>query len=231
MKGYIKALQYFREAYSILDYHCPRMQSRSEWNMAARAAYEAMEKVVKAVELLADVHLTTQHDVTLHQQVLDRLPLVAWRVDDDPMTSISLCAVKKHSPDLHVTLSKVSRGMFTSLASGRWDGSSPLSMTMSGSTIQVLSGTTAVFGVTDTTAGVSLEGHWIQVLISQPQVELLNDFLKSVSKGRNVSAYYGKVFDAQSAEAVRGNGMSLFVPVKRRVGHRIHGSPLFDGAA
>ena len=57
-------------------------------------------------------------------------------------------------------------------------------------------------------------------MIGTGQLELLNEFLKSVSRGRNVSAYYGDVYDQQSAERLQTNGTSLFVPVKRRVGHR-----------
>ena len=76
---YVKGLQYLREAHSILTVHSANMLSRSEWNMAAHITYDAMEKVVKAIELLAGLPLTRQHDVKLHQEVLERLPLVGWR--------------------------------------------------------------------------------------------------------------------------------------------------------
>jgi hypothetical protein len=221
MGEYVTALQFLREAHSILNHYCPQMLSRTEWNMAARAGYEAMEKAAKAIELLAGVHLSTQHDVTIQQQVLDRLPLVAWRVEEDPSASTSLCAAKRYIPSPHVALLRVSQGSFTQLAAAGCDPSAPLEMILDGSTILVYAGPNAILSVTDTVAGVSLNGHWIQVLIGPTQLQLLNDFLRSVPKGRNVSAYYGRVFDARSAEEVRNNGMSLFVPVKRRVGHRL----------
>jgi len=50
MDSYVKALRFFRDAYHMLYDYCPRMRSRSDWNLAAKTAYDAMEKVAKAVE-------------------------------------------------------------------------------------------------------------------------------------------------------------------------------------
>ena len=121
-----------------------------------------MEKVAKAVEPLTNIYLTKQHDVSLRQGILERVPLVAWRVADDPMESVSLCVRKKQSPDVHVTVDKVVKGTFNRLAAASVRCLDDISLISDGSTIRVLSGATDVLAITDTSAGVSLQGHWVQ---------------------------------------------------------------------
>lgn len=223
----VKGLSQFRDAFGMLYTHCDKMLSRSEWNLAGKTAYDAMEKVAIAVEELAGIHppKRAQHEAKLHSDVLVRVPLVAWHVYADPTSSPAIFVSKHSSPDLHIKVGKTVMGTATVLATVRVSGLNEILLTKDGSTIYVCIGGAPATALTDTTLGFALEGKWGQLRLDAARIAVLNKYLEPVRIERNTAAYYQRQYNSSEARQICSDGKSLFVPVKRGVGYRIGAGP------
>jgi hypothetical protein len=221
---YVKGLSMIRDAYGMLYEHCQNMMSRSEWNLAGRTAYDAMEKVALAIDALAGIRTPKQghHGVRILESALQLLPLVAWRVGDDPSSSVSLFLEKRTSPNHHVRLFKCVHGTLTLLCANSVPSLLDVQFSKDGSTLSVLSGGQPVSKITDTTDGIRLDGMWVQVCISSAKLAILNKYLEPIPVERNTSAYYGRTYCRQDSERICSDGQNLFVPVTHRIGHNMN---------
>lgn len=220
---YVKALYFIRAAFGMINDDCPRMLARSDWNVAGRHAYDAMEKVALAVETLSGIKAPRKkgsHSLRIVDDALTLIPLVCWRIQDDPSSGVSYCVLKRTDPHNHIRLMKCAGGTMTNLDGRAVASLDNMSLVRDGSNLGVFSHGRPVTIVTDT-SGTLLDGVWVQLLISKPQLDILNSYLEPIPVARNTAAYYAKMFTRNEATNICDDAYKLFTPIKQRIGHNI----------
>lgn len=221
MNSYIfKGLLFLWDAYHIATQEAPNAIDRRQWNLAARRAYESMEKTVKAVHLLMGEEPPKTHSPGMPRDFDNRVPLVTWYAWQDPHDSVTYIVTKELSP-FSLRVFKCVNGVLTLLATARLGSPTPVQLLVDGSNLYVIANGRRITAVTDTGAASFTGGYWVQLEITEERLRQIKNAMRKVDKGRDDAFYYEVDVDSGTALEVTHTASSIFNSVKRHVGHNL----------
>lgn len=208
-KLYPKGLTYLREAHKILIRDFKVAFEDQDWNIAVRRAQECVEFAVKGALLIPGEVPPKKHVIKLPQNLLEKFPIVAFQLTDDPRSESVICFLegkgRARTLVLHIMGAKgavVSMALSLTLpTTSPLDVAVPFGLRVEENSIRFSYGpTTVVFPMSPLTAS---KGQWTQTLISKDHGKLLNSYVRKLSKQRDDIFYFNvqcSQADAERAE-------------------------------
>ena len=219
-----KGLLYLHEAFYVAAVEACSALQRDYANLAARRAYESMERSVKAVHLLVGDEPPKSHTPGLPRDLDGRIPIVAWVAREDPRKGVAILLTKPAPPEFQVRVFKYVRGTATLLQTAWAPAPGPMELALDGSTIFLRVGGADVTALTDTSSYHPLtQGQWEQSVISENKMQQIRHAMKQVGKSRNKALYSDREFAADEARALVEAALSIFKSVLGGVGRKSNG--------